>query len=409
MTSKSPAKKAASRRRRDYGSGGLVDLRNGRWKLTVAFVAPDGKRRHRTQRFNGSRTEATAALAAFVADNNRGKNVYDGGLTYAQLVEKFLTAKALAQEPTTVALYRRTLGTHAIPIIGKVRLQDLTAAHITSVLSNARNASQTKQRGQRLGSTSKRNLRVYIGASLQFAFEQDYVLKNVCAQVDVPRSEHVERVEVTIKIASAVMTAFHDTPLEPLTVFALFTGARRGEMCAIRWSDIDLDSGKFAIRRAAKNVDRRVVIGKVKTRRSERSNTLPEFALDALRAHRIRQREQDLALGIRRDDGYVFRPGPGDEPWDPNEVSRSFGRIVRRAKLPKGLRLHDLRHGWATFSFATGTPLKVVSEALGHSSVAITSAIYVHVLDEAQTENSRRLDVYLGNALRDSARLNGSR
>ncbi len=74
--------------------------------------------------------------------------------------------------------------------------------------------------------------------------------------------------------------------------------------------------------------------------------------------------EQDFELGIRREDGYVFRPGPGDEPWTPNKVSRQFGQIADWKKLPEGLRFHDLRHGYATLCFASGTSLKVVLEAL---------------------------------------------
>ena len=403
MSTKPPPKKAAARRRRDYGTGQLVDLGNGSWKLVVAFVAPDGRRRHRARRFKGTRTEASVALAALIADIQRGAMVYDDGLTYAQLVESFLAAKAVSQESTTVALYKRTLETHVVPIIGKVRLRDLTAAHITRVIAGARNASRTKQRGEQLGSTSRRNLRIYIRATLQHAYRLGFVVKNVCDQVEVPKSEHVERVDITVDVASAIMTAVRRTKLEALVIFSLGTGARRGETCGLRWSDVDLTTGRFSIRRAAKNVARTVVVDKPKTRGSERSDLLPDFALDALQDHRRRQREQDLAFGIRRDDGYVFRPGISEQGWDPNEVSRSFSRVVRRKKLPVGLRWHDLRHGFATLAFAAGVPLEVISKALGHSSIALTSKLYVHLLDASKYEKSKLLDAYLRDALRDPA------
>jgi len=403
VSTKSPPKAAAPKKRRQQGSGGLVDLGDGRWKIVTWSVAADGRRQQMTRTVQSSKAEAKRRLDEFVAKAKRGAIANDGEVTYAQLVERFLAAKTVSQEETSVALYRRTLVTHALPSIGKVRLRDLTAAHVQRVLSGARNASRTKQRGEPLGSTSLRNLRVYIRASLGYAFKLGLVVKNVADQVEVPKTEHVERVEVTVDVAREIMSAVRGTPLESLAVFALATGARRGEACGLQWSDVDLESGRFSIRRAAKNVGGRVVVGKVKTRRSERSDTLPGFAVESLLAHRRRQREQDLALGIRRDDGFVFRPGVGDEPWDPNELSRTFSRLVRRKKLPVGLRWHDLRHGYATLCFASGSSLKVVSEALGHSSVAVTSAIYVHVLDEAKAEKSRRLDAYLGNALRDPA------
>jgi hypothetical protein len=84
--------------------------------------------------------------------------------------------------------------------------------------------------------------------------------------------------------------------------------------------------------------------------------------------------------------------------WDPNEMSRAFSRLVRRRKLPL-LRLHDLRHSYASLAFAAGVPLQVVSESLGHASIAITAGIYVHLLDESKRQKSNKLDAYLGKAM----------
>jgi integrase len=87
--------------------------------------------------------------------------------------------------------------------------------------------------------------------------------------------------------------------------------------------------------------------------------------------------------------------------WNPNELSRVFSRMAR-AKSPPPLRLHDLRQGFATLAFAAGVLLKVVSESLGHASLAVTSNIYVRILDEAKCEKSPRLDAYVGDAIREA-------
>ena len=79
-------------------------------------------------------------------------------------------------------------------------------------------------------------------------------------------------------------------------------------------------------------------------------------------------------------------------------MSRAFSRLVRRRKLPR-LRLHDLRHSYASLAFAAGAPLKVVSESLGHASIGITAAIYVHLLDDSKRQKSNQLDAYLGKAM----------
>jgi len=84
--------------------------------------------------------------------------------------------------------------------------------------------------------------------------------------------------------------------------------------------------------------------------------------------------------------------------WDPNELSRQFSRMVRRLKLP-AIRFHDLRHGYAALAFAAGVPLKLVSESLGHSAIGVTSAIYVHMLDDTMREKANRLGTYLEDAV----------
>jgi len=95
-------------------------------------------------------------------------------------------------------------------------------------------------------------------------------------------------------------------------------------------------------------------------------------------------------------DSFVFDRFDG-QPWNPNEMSRMFSRLVRRKKLP-AIRFHDLRHGYATLAFAAGVTMKEVSESLGHSNIGITSAIYVHLLDDSKREKSAKLDAFLSSA-----------
>lgn len=87
------------------------------------------------------------------------------------------------------------------------------------------------------------------------------------------------------------------------------------------------------------------------------------------------------------------------EPWNPNELSKQFSRLVRRKKLPL-FRLHDMRHGYASLAFAAGVSLKVVSESLGHSSITITDKTYVHLLDDLKRDKAERIDTYLDTAVR---------
>lgn len=118
-----------------------------------------------------------------------------------------------------------------------------------------------------------------------------------------------------------------------------------------------------------------------------------------LREHHGEQTRRYAQLGIAHtSDCFVFDRLDA-RPWDPNEMSRQFSRLVRSKNLPP-VRFHDLRHAFASLSFAAGAPLKIVSESLGHSAIGVTSAIYVHLLDDSKRDHADKLEAFLGAAVR---------
>jgi integrase len=253
-----------------------------------------------------------------------------------------------------------------------------------------------------------RNIRIRVRAILTFALKQGIVSRNVTDLVEPPAPAHVERTIVTLHNIRAIIYAARGTELESVVPFALGTGLRRSEMCALKWRDIDLSAGTIRVQRAAVNLDGTVVIKATKTRKSVRTDYLAPFVISVLLTNRQQQADRRKAHGLDYDSeqGFVFDRSDG-RAWDPNEMSRAFSRLVRRHKLPP-LRLHDLRHSYASLAFAAGVPLQVVSEFLGHASVGITAGIYVHLLDESKRQKSNKLDAYLGKAISSLRALSSS-
>ena len=216
--------------------------------------------------------------------------------------------------------------------------------------------------------------------------------------VAVPASAHREHVKFTREDVTKFIEASKGTPLHAIITFAIGTGLRRGEICGLKWSDIDLETGEYTLQRSAKNLDGKAILGKMKTAKSARTDQLPAFVMRALKEHRAQQLKRYIALGIRPgDDGFVF-DRPDGSMIDPNELSRWFLHFVRDKEL-RHVRLHDLRHAFATLGFAAGVSLKTISESLGHSSLAVTSSVYVDVIDEAKREKANVIDSYLGEAV----------
>jgi integrase len=143
------------------------------------------------------------------------------------------------------------------------------------------------------------------------------------------------------------------------------TGLRRGQLCGLRWADVDLDAGRLGVRQTITTVDHEPVEGPVKTPRSRRGVDLDPTTVATLRAHRARQLEQRMLIGNGYTDRDLVFAAPDGAPWNPDSIGRAFARAVARTDLPR-IRLHDLRHSHATQLLAAGTNVKLVSERLGH-------------------------------------------
>lgn len=154
---------------------------------------------------------------------------------------------------------------------------------------------------------------------------------------------------------------------------------RRGEVLGLRWSDVDLDAGQVAVVQTLTSVNGHAVIGPTKTVRSRRTVYLDEHTVNTLREQRARQREERLVAGPAWDatSDLVFRDEIG-RPTHPDWFSREFARVVSASGAPP-IRLHDLRHTFATLALKAGVHPKVVSERLGHATVGITLDLYSHV------------------------------
>lgn len=164
---------------------------------------------------------------------------------------------------------------------------------------------------------------------------------------------------------------------------------RRGEVLGLHWSALDWQAGRVGVTHGVKRVkDRdvssgrrtRLVVREVKTPKSRRTLALTPEMVAMFRQHRVRQAEAQMAAGaLWQDHGLIFASEVGT-PMDPDNFSHSFSRLCERAGLGHW-HPHELRHSGASLMLAQGTPLHVVSEVLGHASIAITKDVYGHLLE----------------------------
>jgi integrase len=173
------------------------------------------------------------------------------------------------------------------------------------------------------------------------------------------------------------------------------TGARRGEVLALRWSD--LQDGRVVIARSLTQTKQVLEFKDPKTEESVRVVSLPASACNALDVHRKQQQEfrQQYGSDYRTDLDLIFA-NPDGSPLKPDSVSSSVSALCRRLKLPKGVSLHTLRHSHGSQLLAAGMEITAVSERLGHSSVRVTADVYSHAIRGRDDEAARRWEEFQG-------------
>lgn len=193
---------------------------------------------------------------------------------------------------------------------------------------------------------------------------------------------------------SELRTALVGHRLEVLVLTALGTGARQGELLALTWSDLNLETGTLSIRRTLEVGSRQ--LAETKTDRSRRTLHLPLTVQAALRRHQREQAVERDRAKVWDARGFVFATRNG-APLDSRNVTKEFQAVLARAGLPSQ-RFHDLRHAYATLLLEAGADLYEVSRGLGHASISTTANVYGHLTDAMRQRVAERMDAVLGGA-----------
>lgn len=334
-----------------------------------------------------TQAEVEARLAKLRAEIDAGH-----GLASDVTVERFTEhwiADVLPLSDVTAKTrdsYAWLMRTYVLPHVGHVPLDQLRPAHVRTMLRSL------DERG--LSRNTLRLARSVLRRALRTAEADGLVQRNAAAQVDGVRLDHREGRTLTPgearRLLEHVREAEHEH--EALIALLLSVGLRRGEALGLGWADVKLGDKVASIRiaRALKSdATGALYLAEPKTKGSRRTIHLAPGLVDVLRRHRARQRAERLAFGPDwggrwAEDDLVFTSSIGT-PLDPTRVTRIVREITTKAGLGPWSP-HELRHSAASLMLAAGTPLKVVSETLGHASIRITADTYAHLLDEARVE-----------------------
>lgn len=327
--------------------------------------------------------------------------VADGGwrpdkpLTVKELLdEHWLPAQeARALRPATLAQYRHVADAWIKPRVGAVKVNALTPAHVSSMVESLR---KDKSSGGRKG-LSARSAQLATGllkSACSWALENGLIGRNPLAGVRRPSARSKAMAAWSVEEARAFLLATQEDRLTHVWALALTRGLRRGELCGLKWSAVDLESGTLAVTSTRVVVDGKAIESEPKTAAGVRPVPLDPSLVTLLRRARTQQAAERLAAGPVYNDGGLVAVDEIGIPYHPDVVSDRFERLITANKLRR-IRLHDCRHTAASLMLASGVPVKVVSELLGHSSPTITLSIYAHTLPGMAQEAGAALSASL--------------
>jgi len=368
----------------------VIDPASGKAAINPDTGNPVTRRRRVWHGGFKTRKEAEAALAQFTDNRNKGNYVEPSKMTVGVfLTEEWLPNIERTVRPSTFVSYKLHVDRYLVPNIGDIQLRDLDAGRLNRMFGQLQSSGGSGGRA-----LSKRTVALtgfVIKRALEDARRWGKVVRNVAVDANPPTAskptitfwtpDQVARFLTTAKTA--------DPELLALWRLAATTGARRGGLLGAKWSDLDLESGKWRIGSTRIAISyRQVVESQPKTAAGRRIVSLDAGTVAALREHRLAQAERRLLLGRWPEHGFVFVDEVG-EPLHPGRVSDRFGRIVKPSGLPM-IRLHDLRHSRASTLMALGENPAVVAQQLGHTSVSFTLSTYSHVTPNDTKASAQR-------------------
>jgi integrase len=365
---------------------GSVKKDGASWSFVVdiGIDAATGARRQLRRRGFPTRKAAEAALADALSALRDGSPTSPARMTIRRfLVDQWMPSVRPTVRATTWATYLAVAHGYVIPRLGALPLAGLTPGRLNAFYGELLESGGRS--GQALAPKTVRHSHVLLHKALADAVKWGLIVRNPAASADPPAiGKRAMAVWTPSELRQFLDHVAQDRLAAMWLLFAT-TGMRRGEVLGVAWSAVDLDRGRLAIVQTAVMAGNKLRIEPAtKTAHSRRMIALDPATVAALRDHRRRQLEERLAWGPAwQDHGLVFTREDG-QPLSPPTITRSLARIATEAGLPP-IRVHDLRHSYATAALGAGVPAKVISERLGHASVAITLDTYSHVspgLDE---------------------------
>jgi integrase len=355
-----------------------------------------GKRLTRYHSFKGTKREAEVELVRLKAGADRGEYVDPSKLTLTEFLDRWEAWVATQVSAKTLERYKELTAHHVRPHLGAIRIQRLKTVNFAELYGKLQ---KPKPDGAGLAPRTIGHVHRLLHRVFGHAVKWGMVTINPVAAAEPPRVQRTEITILTPDQIKSVLQALRGRRLYGVALTGLATGMRRGEIVALRWGDVDLDSGKIRVERSLEQTNAGLAFKEPKTKAGQRIVAIPSSVAAELRNHWREQQEQRLALGMGKSgaEDLVFPRWDGN-PWPPDRLSSTWAKTVSALKQPK-VTFHALRHTHASQLIAAGLDVVAVSRRIGHRNPTITLTVYAHLFGNTDERAAAAVEDALAGAL----------
>jgi integrase len=382
--------------------GHLKERSPGHWAIIIDVPDPaTGKRRRKWHSFKGTKRQAQIECARLISGVHAGTYLEPSKTTLAQFLDRWLEHIKSQVSPKSHERYAGLVNQNIIPRLGAVPLTKLKPTQISAAYSAALDGGRRDAKSGGLSPRTVGHMHRVLKQALTQAVKWELLARNPADAVDPPQVEWSPMQTYDLSETVELIEAVRETPLLVPTLLSVLCGLRRGEICALRWRNVDLAAGQISV---VESLEQTRAGLRFKSPKSGKGRTVALSAtmVEELRAQRVRRAEELLKLGVALSDGDLVIAHPDGSLITPIYISQLWGRKIKNSKL-KRIRFHDLRHTHATHLLSGNVHPKIASERLGHSKIGITLDLYSHVIPGMQEDAAAMVDEAL-KAARDKPR-----
>lgn len=365
------------------------------FKLDTGINPESGKRQTTTRRGFKTKKEAQAIAAKLEQEIANGTPINNNNPNFQEVFDQWFLNHCKTIKASTKKSIESKFNKHILPCFGKLKMKEITRPYCQKMINEI---AQTI--------TSVNDIKIQANQVFKYALKMDIILKNPLEHVSIPKQQKElisekneanernywkkDEIKQFLTITKQELS-FRDHVLFHLLIY---TGARKGEILALTWDDIDFEAGSIRFAKTLFHDKGEFIFQTSKTKESRRLISLDIKTLSLLKKWRIRQREANLAIEDTSDDNKIIFTRDDGSPLRLAYPNEKLDIVIKKHSLHR-ITIHGLRHTHASLLFEAGASIKEVQERLGHSDIQMTMNIYTHVTDTVKEQTATKFQKFM--------------